>query len=197
MFSGGTARLSVGSSRSPARRARAAALISLGHGKLGDMVLTEEKLLRAVHHIVHDYANLVSAGMAIPKAPPPPLNSHVAYSFVLQSRKFADFFLTPTGLRHRKDILACDYVGDVVRFDLPEWEKWWDHMNCHMFHLSYRRLDEEWGPWDGGEHPVVLGQFQAAWKKFLACPPRFKEEFDKQIDEKLEQVGSEQGLVLR
>lgn len=117
------------------------------------MTLTNEKLFRAVHHIVHDYANLVSAGMAISKALPPPLNSHVAYSFVLQSRKFADFFLRPRGLRHREDILASDYVGDAVRFDLPEWRKWLDHMNCHMFHLSYRRLDDAWGPWDGGEDP--------------------------------------------
>jgi hypothetical protein len=96
-----------------------------------------------------------------------------------------------------KDILACDYVGDGVSFDLSEWKKWLDHMNCHMFHLSYRRLDDGWSAWDGSEHPVVLKQFQTAWREFLSCPPRFNDEFQKQIDDKLNQVAGEQELVLR
>jgi hypothetical protein len=42
--------------------------------------------LKAVHHVVHDYVNLVSAGTLIYQSPRPPLNSHVQYSFIVQCR---------------------------------------------------------------------------------------------------------------
>ncbi len=97
----------------------------------------------------------------------------------------------------KRDILACDYVGKKVRFKLPEWSKWREHMDYHIFHLSYRRLDNS-SPWFGAEHPVVLQEFQAAWKVFLShLPSRLATEFEEQIAQKLRQVSPVQDLVLR
>src|SRR5271170_4740318 len=100
----------------------------------------EDRRKRPSHHVVHDYVNLISAGTEIQRSPKPPLNSHVQYSFILQYRKFADFFANKRKKIGRrkgdKDLLARDFVNRKLRFDLREWRKWEDHMNTHIFHLN-------------------------------------------------------------
>ena len=85
-------------------------------------------------------------------------------------RSFAKFF---SNLRFRNthvkgdiDIIAKDFVSPKVRFKLPNWAKWDDHMNAHLFHLSYLRTRNS-RPWN--PHPEIqkmLMESQAAWKFF-------------------------------
>ena len=131
---------------------------------------------------VHDYANLVSGEKEIYRHPPPPLNSHVQYSFLVQCRKFGIFFATKES-NHPEDIVASHFLGHKIAVDLSEWTAWGDHMNTHLFHLSYLRVDNT-RPWTGYEdlNKRMLAQFRAAWRKFLAeLPEPYKDEFVNQI----------------
>jgi hypothetical protein len=148
------------------------------------------KRTKAIHHVVHDYVNLISAGTEIQRSPRPPLNSHVQYSFILQYRKFADFFSSRRRrYRHKKgdiDILAKDFVSGKMHYQLPEWKKWEDHMNAHIFHLNYLRTRNS-RPWTGyEENPKMLDEFRAAWRLFFDnLPEPYREEFKKQVALKL------------
>lgn len=150
---------------------------------------------RPSHHIVHDYVNLISAGTYMGRDPKPPFNCHLQYSFILQYRKFADFFANRrkrVGRRPEdRDMLAKDFVSRKVRYDLPEWRKWEDHMNVHLFHLSQLRVRNS-RPWTGyTENPRMFEQFKIAWKRFFdALPPPLQEEFREEIEEKRIQVAS-------
>ena len=169
----------------------------------------EERRKRRSHHVVHDYVNLVSAGTEINRQPPhpAPLNSHLLYSFVLQYRKFADFFsnkrrkrigpktcallnILSRGRRENNgtdmDLLAKDFVSSRIRYDLREWRKWEDHMNTHLFHLNTFRTRNT-RPWEGHkEVRQMFEEFQAAWKLFFdRLPEALKSEFKEEIELKL------------
>jgi hypothetical protein len=57
-----------------------------------------KKRRKAIHHIVHDYANFVSSaemtitGAHNAKGFDPPINTHIGHAFYLNCRKMADFF---------------------------------------------------------------------------------------------------------
>jgi hypothetical protein len=158
---------------------------------MANKALDQTLRLEAIHHIVHDYVNLISAGTEIPKEPKPPLNSHVQYSFILQLRKFANFFSNErrrTKGRNGRldiDILAKDYVGSKIRYKLTEWKRWEDHMNTHIFHLSYQRTKNT-RSWTGyKENPLMLAEFRSAWRLFLSKTPEpYRSEFDEEIERK-------------
>jgi hypothetical protein len=158
----------------------------------------EAKVLKAVHHVVHDYTNLVSAGTLIYQSPRPPLNSHVQYSFIVQCRKFAHFFKNKVARGGADDILAEHFVGKKVIFKFKEWSAWDDHMDKHIFHLSYGRVKNT-RPWTGHtENREMLDEFRAAWRLFLSkLPAKLKAEFDKEIANKLGPESEFRDLDLR
>jgi len=145
----------------------------------------EERRKRLSHHVVHDYVNLISAGEQIKLQPRPPLNSHVQYSFILQYRKFSDFFSNKRRRASKKgdiDILAKDFVSAKIRYSLPEWKKWDAHMNAHVFHINVLRTRNS-RPWTGyTENVKMLAEFRREWKKFFdALPDVKKAEFREEI----------------
>jgi hypothetical protein len=147
--------------------------------------MTEEELhLSAVHHVVHDYANLVSAGVTIPTCPPPPLNTHLQHAFILNCRKLVHFFHDP---RDGKDIVAADFfpLKGKPRFRFPAWKQWGKAMDKQIAHLSYERVTNP-KPWDGyKENALFLEELQNAWKIFLReLPAPYKTEFEKKIIER-------------
>ncbi|MFI5381966.1 MAG: hypothetical protein ACHRHE_21940 [Tepidisphaerales bacterium] len=62
---------------------------------------TQQELLDAVHHVVHDYANLVSSGTMAATGKhletplTPPINTHVGHAFLVNCRKMHHFFTPP------------------------------------------------------------------------------------------------------
>jgi hypothetical protein len=151
----------------------------------------EQRRKRRSHHIVHDYVNLISAGTEIGRLPNPPLNSHVQFSFILQYRKFADFFANKRKRIDRKrkgdiDLLARDFVSSKIHYDLREWRRWEHHMNIHMFHLSSLRTKNS-RPWTGyTENPQMLKEFKVAWERFFdALPEPLRAEFKEKIELKI------------
>ena len=143
--------------------------------------VTSANKLSAILHIVNDYTNLVSSGTLIYQAPTPPINTHVQYSFLVECRKFAAFFWNNRG-RKRNDIVSKDYLTTKLSIKLPVWKAWHEHMNVHLLHLSYDRLNSTI-QWDG--HTVnadLLAEFQQAWKLFLSkVEEPYKSEFERQI----------------
>ena len=179
-----------------------------------DMLNREQRRKRRSRHVVHDYANLISAAtemnLILPRTETelrqhlPPLTSHLLYSFVLQYRKFVDFFANErkrTGKKKRCgllnllsrprkateandfDMLAKDFVSSRIRYDLREWRKWDDHMNAHLFHLNTFRTRNT-RSWSGHTEVLqMLKEFQAAWKSFFdALPEALKAEFKDEIE---------------
>ena len=142
--------------------------------------LEESDKIDAVLHIVNDYTNLVSSGTLIQSNHQPPINTHVQYSFLVECRKFAGFFLN-SGTSSR-EIKSRDYLNRTMRLKLPVWRKWHDHMNVHLMHLSYDRIHSQ-TEWDGRiVNAQLLSEFRNAWKLFLPnVAEQYKSEFEKQI----------------
>ena len=136
----------------------------------------EERRKLPAHHIVHDYVHLVSVAAEMRAGHKPTiLNHHLFAAFMVHYRKFADFFanrqkkLPPKAKRRRNDVdmLAKEFVNPKLRFPLPEWKKWEDHMNTHHFHLNRLRTRNS-RPWTGHtEVPKMFQEFNAAWKRFF------------------------------
>jgi hypothetical protein len=142
----------------------------------------ERRCLLAIEHIVHDYANLVSGGKEISNLHAPPLNSHIQYSFLVNCRKFGVFFSSKPP-RHQGDMWFRHFVQKNIVFNLKEWTKWSDHMNTHLFHLSYGRIDNS-RPWRGyeGVNTRILDDFRTAWRKFRReLPEPYKSKFAERV----------------
>ena len=82
--------------------------------------------------------------------------------------------------------MAKHFVGSKVRFKLREWSKWDDHMDKHIFHLSYGRIKNA-RAWTGHtENREILNEFRAAWRLFLSkLPEKLNAEFEKEIAKKV------------
>ncbi|MGH9632570.1 MAG: hypothetical protein ACRD7E_30050 [Bryobacteraceae bacterium] len=148
---------------------------------------TPEQKRLAVHHVVYEYANLLSTGTRLLEtgldALKPPDNTHVQDAFLLSCRKMAEFFKMQ---RARQYVIGYDYVRrSTVTFTLSEWAKWSEAADRHVTHISYTRL-ENVTEWNGTANRPLLEEFRTAWCDFYnAIDERFKAEFERQIDEKV------------
>jgi hypothetical protein len=154
-----------------------------------------QTLIKAVHHIVHDYANLMSSGTltqpddAEKANIQPPVNTHIQHAFLLNCRKLADFFNNSTDWPD--DIIAKHFTGSSEKPILKEWDYWGKPMDKQLAHLTYTRVTAP-VPWDGYKaNRLLLNEFQAAWKLFLnKVQEPFEVIFDSEISKK-EQSNSE------
>jgi len=147
---------------------------------------SREDLLAAAKHIVHDYSTLVLTGVAIAKGSiSAPFNGPLEQSFHISCRKFAHFFENKRSKRGLRDMMARQFVGRGVKFKFPTWTKWAQHMDKHLFHLSYDRFKNK-RPWHGyAENPAFLREFQIAWKLFLSeLPQGLKERFSLELNDR-------------
>lgn len=141
--------------------------------------------LKAVHHVIHDYANLVSSGTLTQAGPAanagicPPVNSHIQHAFLLNCRKMADFYQkAPQG----DDISAGHFLKQKESFHLPEWDKWGRAMNKQLAHLTYARITTP-KSWSGNPaNRLLLEEFRAAWKIFLSkLDYPYRQKFNEEI----------------
>ena len=160
----------------------------------------QEKRLKAVHHVVHDYANLVSSGtMTVTGCHQntqliPPMNTHVCHAFLVSCRKMYEFFLyKPSKKPGQNDIRAEHFLAPslALTFDLSNWATWHDAMNKQLMHVTFARVKKP-KKWEGhNENKLFLDEFMKAWKEFRRnLKEPYKSEFDKEITEKLK-LGSE------
>jgi len=147
---------------------------------LGHMRPDDQRKLRMIEHIVHDWAKLVEIYTA-PDNRPPPLNHAVERAFLVESRKFAHFFRNNRGPL-QEDAVSKDFVDVNRRFKakLPVWKNWQDHINVHLMHLSYQRTDNT-TPWTGKANEPIFEELCEKWNEFLQhVDPKFEAEFKRQ-----------------
>ena len=132
---------------------------------------------RAIVHVVHDYCNLVSSGKLTKESHQSPINHHIQHAFLLECRKFYDFFMNNRGDRSR-DIVAKDYLSKKLKVNVPTWRQWRDHMSAQLIHLSYLRVDNTVA-WAGySVNDQLLREFMCVWSRFLeSLDNRFRAQF--------------------
>ncbi len=140
-----------------------------------------DERLKAISHIVYEYANLIASGemlqAAFKPALVPPANTLVQQAFLLSCRKMADFFLQVAP--KQDDVNACHYLNP--EFDLPTWREWKEAVNKQLAHITYYRTSRA-KAWTGRANQPLLEEFRAAWRQFLArLEEPYKSEFDQQI----------------
>ena len=143
-------------------------------------VTDEERRVGAIQHIVHDWSMLVRL-IDNPHPQPFPLNHATERAFLVECRKFANFFGNIRG-RRNEDAVSRDFVGDThFKPKLPVWNKWHEHINRQLMHLSYGRV-ENTESWDGSANDPIYREMLDTWDKFLPCvDAKYKTEFDTQL----------------
>ena len=159
------------------------------------MEITEARKLKAIRHIVNDYSNLVWCGtmMTDQKKYRDLERSFFSFDFLLFYRSLAGFLSNKRFKeRHRKgdiDISAKDFLNRKSRFPLPEWGKWDNHMNAHLFHLGYLRTRNS-RPWTGDRLETLFVDFKAQWKLFCdQLPEPYKSAVGLLVEERRKELG--------
>jgi hypothetical protein len=101
----------------------------------------EERSKRPEHHVVHDYANLVSSGLLRqPKYVAlllqiPTANSHAWHAFYTNCRKMYEFFVYDP---HPRYLRAEDFIGNKLPYTFKYWtaNSVQRHMEGHMMHVG-------------------------------------------------------------
>lgn len=148
---------------------------------------TPDELDKAVHQVVHDYANLVSSaemvitGQHLGKVIDPPINSHIFHAFLLNYRKIADFF----GKRSKPDdVIADDYVSGFT-VSLPSCDLWRQPVNKQLAHITYTRDTNPREITSPAIHDMY-DELKKAWKAFRAqLPSPYAAKFEQEIKGKL------------
>jgi hypothetical protein len=142
---------------------------------------TERQRRDSVQHLAHDWAMFVRAGKAIETPYKFPLNHFIQHAFLVECRKFADFFRNKRGFRG-VDIIANDFVvTPPFEPELPVWDAWADHMNRQLMHLSYDRVGNT-KSWDGNANKPLFAEFTSVWNEFLkSLDARHVDEFKHQL----------------
>jgi hypothetical protein len=153
-----------------------------------------ERNLAAVHHVVHDYANLVSSGTMVVnghhlgKGFEPPINTHLQHAFLVNCRKMYEFLLySPSTNPKYDDIRAAHYLGRVETFDLSNWALWHESMNKQLLHVTFARVERP-KQWEGyNENKLFLEEFMKAWTAFRGHLKGtvYEPQFESEIREKL------------
>jgi len=130
----------------------------------------EERRVRPEHHVVHDYANLISSGLLITDPVSnnrlvkiAPVNSHVWHAFYMNCRKMFEFFqYKPSGSYLR----AQQFLAKDVTFKFGHWTHTVQHhMDIHLMHVGGDRVTGNIA-WTGLDDKRCLEDFQIAWATF-------------------------------
>jgi len=151
----------------------------------------EERRLRAEHHVVHDYANLVSTGRLVtnPKTNRQlelicGANGHVWHAFYMNCRKMYEFFHHQ---RSRDFLRPQQFVKPRVRFIFQHWtDDVQKFMNTHMLHVGSGRLTNTKNS-TGADDRSYLFEFEGMWEQMLRnLKDQHKQLFKEEIQYRLE-----------
>jgi hypothetical protein len=152
----------------------------------------EKRRKRPEHHVVHDYANLVSSWrlresvyvaqlQKIPTA-----NSHAWHAFYMNCRKMYEFFsYKPNGDYLR----AQDFIGGELPYKFQHWtDDVQSFMNAQLLHVGESRLSNEKIS-TGNRDSNYFGDFQNAWEAVMkSLKPEHRDVFRDEIDFRLSDV---------
>jgi hypothetical protein len=149
----------------------------------------DERRKRPEHHVVHDYANLVSAGRMVVSGSHQgislvaPVNSHVGHAFYTYCREMYEFFKDKQKGPYRR---AQEFLTTEVTFKFNYWTNAIrSHMETHLLHAGSARTDGD-TVWTGRDNAHYLADFEGAWELFLRnLKDEHKEIFRDEIDHRL------------
>jgi hypothetical protein len=146
------------------------------------------KVADAIRHVVHDYTVLLWCRWAVQQEKfEPIIRSHLAFSYFLPYRAFADFFSMKRFVPNDPttsdiDVHAIDFSGHPGYED-TQWKVWLPHMNTHLFHINYFRCRTQV---QFDSHRVITAlhpEFESNWQNFVKSlhgdfPKLFKHHID-------------------
>lgn len=150
----------------------------------------EERRVRPEHHVVHDYANLVSSGKLVTERVSNDAlsriggaNSHVWHAFYMNGRKMFEFFRYPP---LDKYLRASQFLTTDVAFPFQNWNKGVQaFMETHMLHVGAGRLTNE-VVMTGSDDKLYLADFEEAWRLLMGnLRTEHKAAFRDEIDYRL------------
>jgi hypothetical protein len=132
--------------------------------------------MKAIFHVVYEYANLVSSGELLRVQHNCPINTHIQDAFLLNCRKMSDFFERHT---NGIDIVAADFLGYRPKSGLKKKDV--KMLNNHLAHLKYYRLKVK-EQWNGENNEPLLQELRNSWSEFIKTVPEpYKSKFDSEI----------------
>ena len=151
------------------------------------MTAEQQKRFKAIHHVVHEYANFVSsAEMALTgkdidgKLFKPPINTHVSHAFYLNCRKLADFFQNK---KYPSDVEAEDFVTGY-KAKLPVFHRWRARIDKQLAHITYTR-DTNSREIRQRTQRALYRELQNAWHQFhRKLPQLFGDQFTKKVKQR-------------
>jgi hypothetical protein len=162
-----------------------------------------ERDKRPEHHIVHDYANLVSSAKirfsrefkGVKLSDLAPLKTHVWHAFYMNCRKMYEFFCYKQK-RGGLYLRAVDFVPEKVSFGqcFLHWtDAVQEHMSIHLLHVGSSRVIRN-VTWTGEDDHLYLADFEQAWRHMLANlkahnRPIFREEIELRLNSEFEHCG--------
>ena len=152
----------------------------------------EERRKRPEHHVVHDYANLVSSWrlrephhvaelMRIPTA-----NGHAWHAFQMNCRKMFEFFKykpDPKGTYLR----AAYFIDGDFGYTFVHWnDTVQEFMNAHLLRVGMERIDNEIIN-DGKHDKKYFEDFESAWQTLMrSLKAEHRDIFREEIDFRLQ-----------
>jgi hypothetical protein len=154
-------------------------------------MIEEQKRLAAIHHLVHEYTNLVSSAEIVTTGTDvdegylkPPINTHVSHAFYLNCRKLADFFQNVSS-RQGDNIMAAQYVSGY-KADLIVSDAWRDAINKQLAHVTYAR-DERPQEISRETERALYAELKETWRQFRdRLPEPYRSEFKRKVKERKE-----------
>lgn len=152
------------------------------------MTEVERKRLKAVHHVVHEYANFVSSAEMVltgkdvdGKLFKPPINTHVSHAFYLNCRKLADFFQNK---KYPDDIKAEHFVPGYT-VSLRVFNRWRRRIDKQLAHVTYTR-DTDSREIRRRTQELLYQELQNAWRRFRRQLPRlYADEFTEKVRQRM------------
>jgi hypothetical protein len=152
----------------------------------------DPKLMNAIHHVVHDYANFASSAKMRRKGKDsrgnelvPPVNTHVGHAFYLNCRKMADFLQNKKSGQN-DDVLAEHYLPGFKPC-LPVYDRLRVTLNKQLTHVTYARISD---PHDiqRAECKQMEVEIRSEWRRFLLKLKKmnqgFADEFERNLTER-------------
>jgi hypothetical protein len=155
------------------------------------MTAEEPKRLKAIHQVVHEYANFVSSAEMVLTGKDiygdyfkSPINTHVSHAFYLNCRKQADFFQNKES-RERDNVMAAHFVPGYTT-TLAVSEDWRGPINKQLAHTTYAR-DESPREINAPAEEALYKELKETWRTFRdQLPEPYRSEFIKKVRERKE-----------
>jgi hypothetical protein len=148
------------------------------------MTTDERRRFKAIHHVVHEFANFVSsaemvlAGVDIYGKPfKAPINTHVSHAFYLNCRKLADFFQN----RKYLDDIKAEHFVPGYKAKLPVFDRWRARIDKQLAHVTYTR-DTDSREMGRRTQRALYTELQTAWRRFRRkLPQLYADQFAKKV----------------